>query len=524
MRKLSVCLLILGLLAVTGRGDSPPAPKRKPKFTVGKETTYVTGPLDKDGYVDYAAALNKRMSAGIKPEDNANVLLWKALGPRPEGMKVPPEFFKWLGIPEPPERGEYFIELARFLQVRRKINSRERLREIQAQLARATQRPWTEKDYPEIAAWLKANEKPLVLVVEATGRPHYIMPLVPPRKKDGPAALLEARLPGVQQCRDFANALAARALLRVGQGKPGEAWNDLLACHRLARFPGRGTTLIEALVGMYIESVASKADLAFLDGGKLSAKQIKACRRELEQLPPFRSVADTVDRGERLVVLDLLLMIDRRGVPYIQSLGGDAPPPEPDPTAVRPLDGADWDQALRNANRWYDRLVAALRVKDRPAREKELRKLAAELRELKSAQGGAKPYLKILLAKDRPTAKATAIGEVLVGLMLPPTFQVQHAADRTEQTRANLRVAFALALYRAEHGRYPAKLDALAPKYLPTVPGDLFNGKALVYKPTERGYLLYSVGVNGVDDGGQTYGDDPPGDDLAVRMPLPKLR
>src|SRR5712664_4809777 len=63
----------------------PPAKKAKGKFTVGKDTTYVTGPLDKDGYIDYPAALNERLGKGVTPENNANVLIWKALGPRPEG-------------------------------------------------------------------------------------------------------------------------------------------------------------------------------------------------------------------------------------------------------------------------------------------------------------------------------------------------------------------------------------------------------------------------------------------------------
>jgi hypothetical protein len=68
------------------------------------------------------------------------------------------------------------------------------------------------------------------------------------------------------------------------------------------------------------------------------------------------------------------------------------------------------------------------------------------------------------------------------------------------------------------------KLEALAPKYLAEVPGDLFSGKPLIYRPSEKGYLLYSVGVNGQDDQGRSYDDDPPGDDLVVRMPLPELR
>ena len=48
------------------------------------------------------------------------------------------------------------------------------------------------------------------------------------------------------------------------------------------------------------------------------------------------------------------------------------------------------------------------------------------------------------------------------------------------------------------------------------------GGKALIYRSTDDGYLLYSVGVNGVDDKGRTADDEPPGDDLVVRMPQAK--
>ena len=50
-------------------------------------------------------------------------------------------------------------------------------------------------------------------------------------------------------------------------------------------------------------------------------------------------------------------------------------------------------------------------------------------------------------------------------------------------------------------------------------PQDRFSGKALIYRPAVKGYLLYSVGPNGKDEGGQGYGDMPPGDDQSVRMP-----
>src|SRR5437899_11635792 len=87
------------------------AKKHRGKFTISKETTYVTGPLDKDGYIDYAAALNERLSKGVTPENNANVLIWKAIGPHPEGATMPAEFFKLMGMEPPPGKGGYFTDL-----------------------------------------------------------------------------------------------------------------------------------------------------------------------------------------------------------------------------------------------------------------------------------------------------------------------------------------------------------------------------------------------------------------------------
>src|SRR5439155_26704643 len=87
-------------------------------FTVSPQTTYVTGPLDKDGYVDYVTSLNERLSQGITPENNANVLIWQALGPRPEGGDpMPEEYWKWLGIAAPPEEGEHFVSYRHYLEL-----------------------------------------------------------------------------------------------------------------------------------------------------------------------------------------------------------------------------------------------------------------------------------------------------------------------------------------------------------------------------------------------------------------------
>ena len=53
------------------------------------------------------------------------------------------------------------------------------------------------------------------------------------------------------------------------------------------------------------------------------------------------------------------------------------------------------------------------------------------------------------------------------------------------------------------HGRLPGPLDELAPRYLEAVPADPFDGRPLRYKRLENGYVIYSIGSNGIDDGGQ---------------------
>src|SRR5437762_9420291 len=115
MRRRRLWIAVLGIsLTLVGALVYAAWPGRS-TFTVSPETTYVTGPLDQHGYVDYVTALNERLRGNITPETNANVLIWQALGPRPEGGNgMPPEYFQWLGIDPPPENGEYLISFTNY--------------------------------------------------------------------------------------------------------------------------------------------------------------------------------------------------------------------------------------------------------------------------------------------------------------------------------------------------------------------------------------------------------------------------
>jgi hypothetical protein len=66
------------------------------------------------------------------------------------------------------------------------------------------------------------------------------------------------------------------------------------------------------------------------------------------------------------------------------------------------------------------------------------------------------------------------------------------------------RVACALERYRLTNGKLPDTLEALAPQFLAAVPNDVIDGKPLHYRPAaDGGYLLYSIGWNQTDEGGE---------------------
>jgi hypothetical protein len=63
-------------------------------------------------------------------------------------------------------------------------------------------------------------------------------------------------------------------------------------------------------------------------------------------------------------------------------------------------------------------------------------------------------------------------------------------------------VAVAAERYRREHGEWPNAAADLVPGYLPAAPLDPFDGASLRYKRVNGGAVVYSVGEDAHDNGG----------------------
>ena len=160
----------------------------------------------------------------------------------------------------------------------------------------------------------------------------------------------------------------------------------------------------------------------------------------------------------------------------------------------------DWDPVLRAVNHAFDD-VAQL------ADEQDMRVLFEKLDRLstKYQKSMALPESIQAIQKLDSTERGEALGRYVAG-GTPSAYQFFPRARLHDRCRGRLmQVAIELAIYRRQHGEYPARLAEIVDldEELTLCPLD---GKPFVYRKTRDGYLLHSRGNNGVDDGGSSYG------------------
>ncbi len=318
-------------------------------------------------------------------------------------------------------------------------------------------------------------------------------------------------------------------MLRLEGDELEDAWQDMLTCHRLARLVGQDPVGLDAFVALTIEERAYATDQALLQHAQLTATQIALIRNDQKLLPPMPKVADMFDVVERFLYLNIVSVLSKEGFAsldgYEEMLGGkvyaDVVKSLVRYSADTPI---DWDIILRMGNSWFDRIAHAYRKPTRAEQRESLRKLDEDLRKLKKTAADAKSLDKAMLDNPRK-ALSERLSRVLLSIFFPDVMIHAQFEDRVIVRFELNELGFALAAYRADRGAYPAKLADLTPKYIVKAPEDVFNDSELHYRLEGKGYLLYSVGVNGKDDGAKSYEDrkkDEDWDDLIIRVPAPE--
>ena len=161
-----------------------------------------------------------------------------------------------------------------------------------------------------------------------------------------------------------------------------------------------------------------------------------------------------------------------------------------------------WSQSrYRHQGSYEDEKALLLHYRDR---ELELRRAVqartwAEMRQLPGVTNFI-PF--VARSRSRATAMMN-LRQMNLGFQGRGVGLAGRAAE-AEARRRLVVTALALERYRRRHGRYPDTLADLVPELLKAPPVDFMDGQPLRYRLTQDGhFVLYSVGLDCVDNGGQ---------------------
>ncbi|MCC9606626.1 hypothetical protein LOC68_16920 [Blastopirellula sp. JC732] len=508
-------------------------------IVVSKQTTHLTEPLRSNGLVDYEQALVEMQGKGVTPEENAAIPYLQATWPAglaPEdqpivcdAVQMPmPESFGMSSIYGDASQERIVTWLNQQFAAEIKAGTIEPFANENALdvITQAYSHPWTREQLPPLADWLDEQAPHLAKLHEMNDRPKYFLPspsLLQPKQ----GLLLMLSLDTVQSQRDAQRVLIARAKLRIGENQPREAWDDIKTAFTLSDRHNRPGMIVELLVSIALREVACSALAELLDSGQCDSQLLDEIDDYLAKLPPMNDMARALDTTERYMGLDAAIMISTDAGAASELINDDG--------AMASLAKVPFDRniMLIRINELYDRMTAALAIEDLEERKKATDQVQQDLETM--AENFKTPG-NLAGAIFSQKARGEAISQLLCALLMPAVMLVGTPEERVNVRVQLLRVAVELEKWKLQSGDYPESLDELADSVNRALLKDPYAAAQLRYERRAPGYLLYTLFIDRVDDGGTSaYGDivggewlsedgpaSYPDGDLVLRFPLPK--
>jgi len=328
----------------------------------------------------------------------------------------------------------------------------------------------------DVLAALQKFEPELAEISEAAKRPACRFPL---KREKG----IITAVPHLEPMMDLASILRLRSFAELQAGQTDRALADVETLLRLDELTTDPPFLITALVRVSNLSLSLQPIWQGVASHRWSEAQLETLQQRLQAIDWLKGIYNAL-QGERAA-----------GVLYLEAVAvnnGEFLPSACDESSV--LGG--WSGRIGKRIFCYQNLIAYNQAYENlllpmvdPGQRRFHPDRAAEI-----VQFGT--------SRDPYRAMAAQSVSVLNSAL------VRFAAGQTYLDEAV--IACALERHRLGHGSYPERLEALVPRYLASLPHDLMTGGPPKYRRTEGGgYLIYSVGWNGTDEGGEVVMKQP---------------
>lgn len=335
---------------------------------------------------------------------------------------------------------------------------------------------------PVAVAWIQANREGIERLIAATKEHRFNFGTSP-----GGGLLAQNLLPSLQDVRFGVEILTAGALIDHDEGDHDGVLEKLAAAMRMSRYVGDGGTLINLLVEISCRNAIHNAYRWMAYDAVLKGQLPSIYAKFLQQAPPlpdYKLAYVTEVRALRQMLNEAYVKrssrtaarFDLARLQNLADLWGDEKNPyaDPSPAMIADAKTLEYEVAIAIVTEMCDRL--------RTSANKSFREIKDE---------GDRVYKQI--EENHP-----------VLMPLVPNFTYALVVRREAQMNWDATViAAAILSWRSSIGKWPNSIDeALSSFDLKPFCRDYY-GSDFVYRIVDDAPLLYTVGPNGIDDGGQ---------------------
>lgn len=349
----------------------------------------------------------------------------------------------------------------------------------------------TEDDWKIIESYLKIQAEAIKAFRAGADKPyywnHYKSSTTPDKSKKSQevpgAELVENLMPQLSGYKKIAYRFAYFQILSdVHNGNIHQATEDTIRLYRFGQHLSSCGVAIEQLVGIAIESIAMFVAEQLLHKVELPAEDLYRLQQivEIDYDPYIAQMDWNLEKAFWYDLIQRTFTDDGNG-------GG------------RPM--------LRGT------ILAASDVKDFakgilagfPDRKEVTRQVDLWFEQFDDYRTNTPLMIHRNETNDHDQQKFLLIGKTLFGQVTAPGVKKSIEISWRRRTgQGGLLATLAILRYRKEQGQYPESLDELVQNnYLKFIPPDPYSGKPLMYRKTEAGFFLYSVGPNFTDEGGE---------------------
>jgi len=356
-----------------------------------------------------------------------------------------------------------------------------------------------------LADWLKSNEKAFEYARLAAAKPYYWKPT--PVIQETPFSALSDDL---SQFKYLAIALGWQAIHDASHQKPAEAFANLETSYSIGRHLTGHTRLLEQLVAMAIESAACQRAMTILSHSEPTPETLARFQTFLQDRTPLAELSFRVEHLGCQWIIAKCFTDNGRGDGHIvlneynewlnltYSSGSGAAPA-----------GRSLKTTLKDTLELLGyRSVLIFQAVNHDGRKETLRKtdeVYALLKDMKSQTPWQLQARKTTYGQEIDRVVGTG-QDLLLRQHVSSCDSIIAIYQRISGYQSAVLTVVALMRYKADKDVFPESLAQLqAAGYLTTLPQDLYSDQPLVYRRTDEGFILYSVGANFKDDGGTKH-------------------